>query len=81
MSWADLSQEDAAEGDATSGSDGYIATPAETAAAASDPDLAVPVDTELAPVATAVPASSDTTDTTTVTETTDSVPAPPALLP
>jgi hypothetical protein len=48
MSWADLSQEDAAEGDAAAGSAGYVATPEETAAAATDPDLAVPVDSELA---------------------------------
>jgi serine protease AprX len=71
MSWADISQEDAAEGDAVSGSEGYVATPAETAAAATDPDLAVPVDPELAAAAPA-------TDTTT---TTDQVPAPAVLLP
>jgi serine protease AprX len=52
MSWADLSQEDAAEGDAAAGTDGYVATPTETAAAAADPDLAVPVDAQLAPVDT-----------------------------
>jgi serine protease AprX len=84
MSWADLSQEDAAEGDATSGADGYVATPAETAAAATDPDLAVPVDPELptaAPAAAPVaPAVTDTTPSTTTT-TTDPVPAPAALLP
>jgi serine protease AprX len=87
MSWADMSQEDAAEGDATNGTDGYVATPAETAAAATDPDLAVPVDPELP---AAAPAVTDTTlsigTTTTVTDTTtinttDPVPAPAALLP
>jgi serine protease AprX len=56
MSWADLSSadmssEDAAEGDAASGTDGYVATPTEVADAATDPDLAVPVDPGL-PVAT-----------------------------
>jgi serine protease AprX len=44
MSWADVSQEDAAESDAASGEDGYEATPSDKAAAATDPDLAVPVD-------------------------------------
>jgi serine protease AprX len=89
MSWADQAQEDVAEGDATAGSEGYVATPEETAAAATDPDLAVPVDPELAPVD---PAPTDTsastgttasTDTTTVSDTTvtDPVPAPTALLP
>jgi hypothetical protein len=57
MSWADMSQEDAAEGDAVSGTAGYVATPEETAAAATDPNLAVPVDPELAATSTApVPA-------------------------
>jgi serine protease AprX len=65
MSWADQSQEDLAEGDAVVGTEGYVATPEETAAAAVDPDLAVPVDPELV------------TDTTA----TDPVPAPTALLP
>jgi serine protease AprX len=94
MSWSDLSQEDAAEGDAISGAAGYVATATETAAAATDPDLAVPVDPELAPVATTDPTpvatavttsttSTASTDTATVTATTatDPVPAPPALLP
>jgi serine protease AprX len=84
MSWSDLSQEDVAEGDATAGTDGYVATATETAAAATDPDLAVPVDPELAPVTTDTTASTTaSTDTTTVTDTTatDPVPAPPALLP
>jgi serine protease AprX len=53
MSWADMSQEDAAEGDAVSGTAGYVATPEETAAAATDPNLAVPVDPELAATSTA----------------------------
>jgi serine protease AprX len=48
MSWADQSQEDAAESDATSGTAGYVATSTETAAASIDPNLAVPVDPELA---------------------------------
>jgi serine protease AprX len=91
MSWSDMSQEDVAEGDAVAGTEGYVATPEETAAAATDPDLAVPVDPELAPVDTTTstdttPAVTDTaasTATTTVTDTTatDPVPAPPALLP
>jgi serine protease AprX len=93
MSWSDQSQEDVAEGDAVAGSDGYVATPTETAAAATDPDLAVPVDPELAPVATTDPTpvattvtdtsttSTDTTTTVTDTTATDPVPAPTALLP
>jgi serine protease AprX len=86
MSWADMTQEDVAEGDATSGADGYVATPEETAAAAVDPDLAVPVDPELAPVeAAADPGATDPAppaDTTTVTDpVVDPVPAPDALLP
>jgi serine protease AprX len=94
MSWSDLSQEDAAEGDAISGAAGYVATADQTAAAATDPDLAVPVDPELAPapdptpVATTVTdtsttstASTDATPTVTDTTATDPVPAPPALLP
>jgi serine protease AprX len=44
MSWADLSSEDAAEGDAMNSANGYVATPADAAAAATDPDLAVSVD-------------------------------------
>lgn len=85
MSWADQAQEDVAEGDATSGADGYVATPEETAAAAADPDLAVPVDPELAPVEPAAdPGASDPAppaDTTTSELPTDPVPAPDALLP
>ena len=51
MSWtdlssADMSQEDAAEGDDLSGQAGYIATPSQLAAAATDPDhVADPVPT------------------------------------
>jgi serine protease AprX len=45
MSWADSSQEDGAEGEAAS--DTIVASPAEVAAAMSDPDLAVPVDAQL----------------------------------
>jgi serine protease AprX len=41
VSWQDVSWEDAAEGDATSG-DGYTMDPADAAAIATDPDLAVP---------------------------------------
>ena len=95
MSWSDMAQEDVAEGDAIAGTEGYVATPAETAAAATDPDLAVPVDPELAPapVATTDPtpvttpvtdpstASTATTSTVTATTATDPVPAPTALLP
>jgi hypothetical protein len=85
MSWADMSQEDAAEGDATVGSAGYVATPADVAAAATDPDVAVPVDPELAPVTTTSTDATTSTDTTTSTVTdttaTDPVTAPPALLP
>src|SRR5438270_2753545 len=51
MSWADSSQEDLAEGDAATGSTGYVATPDETAAAVTDPDLAVPVDPGVDPSA------------------------------
>jgi hypothetical protein len=60
MSWADMSQEDAAEGDIAAGVEGYVATAEELAVADSDPDLAVPVDTELASDALAalVPAPS-----------------------
>jgi len=85
MSWADMSQEDAAEGDATVGSAGYVATPADVAAAATDPDVAVPVDPELAPVTTtstdATTSTDSTTSTVTDTTATDPVTAPPALLP
>ena len=88
MSWADLSQEDAAEGDATSSTDGYVATPTEVAAAATDPDLAVPVDPQLAPAPDPTPTVVTTTTTlvdptavTTTAPATDPVPAPPALLP
>jgi serine protease AprX len=38
MSWSDVSYEDAAEGDDLAGSAGYVATPDEVAAAATDPD-------------------------------------------
>jgi serine protease AprX len=91
MSWADMTQEDLAEGDATVGTDGYVATPTETAAAATDPDLAVPVDPELVPDPTTLTdptastdpiASTDTTTTTstdtttTVTDTTATDPVP-----
>jgi serine protease AprX len=78
MSWADLSQEDAAEGDAVAGSEGYVATPEETAAAATDPDLAVPVDPELV---TETTESADSTETVTEPATIDPVPVPVALLP
>jgi serine protease AprX len=44
MSWTDLSQEDAAEGDAASGTNGITVDTGDLAAAASDPDTAVPVD-------------------------------------
>jgi hypothetical protein len=90
MSWADLSSEDAAEGDAASD---VTVSASELAAAVTDPDLAVPVDLGVAPLI--VPALVDvastdtaagsvvdtTTGTTDTTSTTDSVPAPPALLP
>ncbi|MFL5955121.1 MAG: S8 family serine peptidase [Gaiellaceae bacterium] len=55
MSWADLSQEDAAEGDDVTGSAGYLAPDDVAAAAAADPNLAVPVD-GLAPVVVGVSA-------------------------
>jgi serine protease AprX len=44
MSWADASQEDAAEGDDLSGSAGYVAPATVALDAATDPDVAVPVD-------------------------------------
>jgi serine protease AprX len=84
MSWADQAQEDVAEGDATAGTEGYVATPEETAAAATDPDLAVPVDPELATdttTSTDTTASTDTTTTVPDTTTTDPVPVPDSLLP
>ena len=49
MSWADMSQEDSAEGDAASGTDGYVATPDQTTEATTDPSLAVPVDPAVDP--------------------------------
>jgi serine protease AprX len=78
MSWADMAEEDAAEGDVATSTDGYEATAAETAAALSDPSLAVllPDPVPVAPVA-AVPAV-----TTTVTAAAAPlVPVPPALVP
>ena len=45
MSWADVSSEDAAEGDdASDGVAGYEADPADIAEAATDPSIAVSVD-------------------------------------
>jgi serine protease AprX len=91
MSWADMSSEDAAEGDAMSGEAGYVATPADVAAAENDPSLDVPVDpaipvgllpadllpkVDLAPA----PAPAPTTGLAPVVDTT-TVPVPPALLP
>jgi len=77
MSWADVSQEDAAEGDGLAGSAGYVA-PADVATdAATDPDVAVHVD-GLDPATalgvTLTPAATDTSTTST-----DPVPAPAPL--
>ena len=44
MSWADVSSEDAAEGDDIEGVAGYEADPADIAEAASDPSIAITVD-------------------------------------
>jgi serine protease AprX len=74
MSWADVSQEDAAEGDSASGADGYVAPADAAAAAATDPDLAVPVDPP-------IPAAVLPAVTAPVTATVAAVPAPVALLP
>jgi serine protease AprX len=83
MSWADQSQEDAAEGDDLSGSAGYVAPDDVELTAATDPDVAVPVDgvdpaTALGvtlpadPVATSTDSASTTTSTATTTTTTTS---------
>jgi hypothetical protein len=48
MSSADMSQEDAAEGDSISGEAGYVATPDEIDSATTDPDQ-VTVDDVTAP--------------------------------
>jgi hypothetical protein len=77
MSWADSSQEDAAEGDTASGTDGYVAPTDAATVAASDPDLAVPVDPAI-PAALVPP---DATAPVTATAKAAAVPAPPALLP
>ncbi len=74
MSWADMVSEDAAEGDAVTSTDGYVATPEETALAAIDPNLAVSVDP-------AIPADLLPVDPTSNTTTTTTVPAPTSLLP
>jgi hypothetical protein len=92
MSWADQSQEDAAEGDGLGGSAGYAAPDDVELTAATDPDVAVPVDgvdpaTALgvtlpaAPVATSTgsvstDAASTTTTSTTTTTTTTTDPVP-----
>jgi serine protease AprX len=91
MSWADMSSEDAAEGDAASD---VTVSPAELAAAVTDPDLAVAVDPGVAPLivpslsdvtsAAAVPvadttaATADTTTTNTNTDTTSTTDSVPA---
>jgi serine protease AprX len=96
MSWADVTVEDAAEGDAASATDGYEAPTDVAALAATDPDLAVPVDgvdpasalgvlvtaakTDPAPAADPAPAS----DPAQAAQGSDAAPvagAAPALLP
>jgi serine protease AprX len=68
MSWADLSSEDAAEGDASSSV--VVAPVTEVAAALTDPDLAVPVDPGVAPLADPALATVTPTDTTVTAGTT-----------
>ena len=77
MSWADMSQEDAAEGDAVSTA-GIILDSTGLSVAATDPDIAVPVDgldpaTALGFTPTAIVVNTSVTATP--------VPAPAALLP
>jgi len=81
MSWADSSQEDAAEGDDLNGSAGYVAPDTVALDAATDPDVAVPVDgldpaTALGVTLPAAPAATSTDPAST-----DPVPAPAPLLP
>ncbi|MDX6475714.1 MAG: serine protease AprX, partial [Gaiellaceae bacterium] len=80
MSWADVSQEDAAEGDAGSGTDGYESSPDQTAAATTDPDLAVPVDPPI-PAALLPAGVSEPVTATVGAVVTPLVAAPAALLP
>ena len=86
MSWTDMSSEDAAEGDSISGSAGVQVDATDLAAAATDPDLAVPVDgldpgaALGVPVADPVPVT-DPAPVTDQTPVTDLVPVPAALLP
>ena len=77
MSWADVSQEDAAEGDGLSGSAGYEAPANVAVDAATDPDLAVPVDgvdpaTALGVTIAPAPTDSSSTSTDTSSTSTDS---------
>ena len=80
MSWADMSNEDAAEGDSISGSDGVQLGAGDLAAAATDPDLAVPVDGLDPATALGVPVV-DPTPVAAPAPALDLVPAPAALLP
>ena len=78
MSWADVSQEDAAEGDGLSGSAGYVAPPDVALDAATDPDLAVPVDgvdPATALGVTLAPAPTDSSSTSTDTSSTSTDPS------
>ena len=64
MSWADVSQEDAAEGDGLNGSAGYVAPANVALDAATDPDVAVPVDGVDPATALGVTDSASTSSTT-----------------
>jgi hypothetical protein len=86
MSWTDLSQEDAAEGDAASGTNGITLDTGDLAAAASDPDTAIPVDgldpaTALGVSAPSTPVAAVTAPVAAKTTVTATVPVPSSLLP
>jgi serine protease AprX len=74
MSWTDMSSEDAAEGDGIDGTDGYVATPDQVAAAAAGPDhvnvdglAADPTDPSTTPTVPAPTPNGPVTTTTTTT--------------
>src|SRR3954454_19899374 len=81
MSWADSSQEDAAEGDDLNGSAGYVAPDTVALDAATDPDVAVPVDGLDPATALGVTIPGAPAATSTDPAPTDPVPAPAPLLP